>query len=197
MEIFKRFRTHAIIDSVLSLILGIIFIVDPIGASNSVALIIGIFVLASGICDMVRYFSNSGYPSFIRGNLFVAIIKVILGIFIMTHTATVVTLFAYIFSIFIIVTSVNAIEGATQLKIANVSGWIINMILAVLVLCAGILMLFVPFEATETASIIIGAALILDAVTMIYTMIRLKKIGKDFYKAVNEVIVDGTSRDVE
>lgn len=187
MEIIKKIRLNRMINAVITIIIGILFCVNPYGASNTIAVVSGIMILCSGVFDIVRYIMTGRYTYFLRGSLFTGVLKCILGLFILTHTSAMVALFTYIFSIFIIVNGVTCIEYAGQLARAGVTGWIVNMFLAVLITGAGIIMLFHPIGTAVTAAVFLGAVLIADGATEIFTIYRMKKIGKEFYRTLKDM----------
>lgn len=175
------------VNAILTVFIGILFVLNPSGTGSTIALIAGIAILVSGIGDIVRYISDREYGLFVSGSLFGGIIKCVLGIFAITHTGTIITLLSYILSVFVIVSGVNCLESSTQLKKANVSGWAVNMLLSVIILGAGIFMLFFPFDAASTAIMIVGIILVVDGLTELFTAWRMKKIGREINRAMKDI----------
>ena len=187
MEFLKKLRVNAILNGVLTILMGLLFIIFPYSAGSIVVVIAGIAVLCIGIFDILRYFTAGGYSYYVRGSLFMGVVKIVLGIFIFTHTDIMLALFSYVFSIFIIVSGVSSMENSVQLKQAGLSGWLLTMVLSVLVTAAGIVMLFHPIGAASTASMLIGVILLADGATELLTLYQLKKIKKDFFRTWKEI----------
>ncbi|MCD8023855.1 MAG: DUF308 domain-containing protein [Lachnospiraceae bacterium] len=187
MELFKKIRVNLTVNAILTILVGILFVVNPTGTTGTIALIAGIAILVSGIIDISRYVSGRDYALMMSGSLFGGVIKCVLGLFMITHTGTIITLLTYILSVFVIIGGVNCLENATQLKKANVSGWAVNMVLSVLILIAGIWMLFYPFDAVSTAITIVGVILIADGLNELFTSWRMKKIGRDFRQTMKDI----------
>lgn len=78
-------------------------------------------------------------------------------------------------------------ENASQLRWAGVNGWMLNMILAVVITAAGVIMLFKPISAASSAAIFVGIILIVNGITELFTIYQLKKIGKEFYRTVKDM----------
>lgn len=184
MEFIKKLRISANLNAVLTILIGVLFCIDPYGSSSTIAVIAGAVILCNGLFDIGRYIKAGAYAYFLRSSLFTGILKCILGIFIFTHTGTMVTMFSYIFSIFIIANGITSLENAIQLARAEVSGWIVNLILAVLVIAAGAVMLFHPVGTAYTMAIYIGIILIADGVIELFTLYRMRKIGREFYRSL-------------
>lgn len=185
-ELFKRIRINAVINAVLTMFVGILFIAKPYTTGTTLAVVIGIAVFCSGIIDIIRYFSAKEAAYFLQGSLFAGVIKTIIGIFLFTHTDRMLELFAYIFSVIIIVNGINCLQGAIQLRRAQVKGWLIHIILSAAVIAGGIIMFFTPFSTAVTAIIIAGYFLVIDGVTELVTFIRIRKIGKEFVKSAKQ-----------
>ncbi|MCD8346360.1 MAG: DUF308 domain-containing protein [Lachnospiraceae bacterium] len=187
MELFKKIRVNMTVNAILTMLVGILFILNPAGTGETIALIAGIAILISGIVDIIRYVSDREYGFLISGSLFGGVIKCVLGLFAVTHTGTIITLLTYILSVFVIIGGVNCLESSRQLKRAGVSAWGINMVLSAVILAAGIFMLFFPFDAASTAIIVVGVILIADGLNELFTSWRLKKINREFGRTIKEI----------
>ncbi|MCD8395830.1 MAG: DUF308 domain-containing protein [Lachnospiraceae bacterium] len=187
MELFKKIRVNMTVNAVLTILIGILFVLNPGGTGSTIALIAGIAILVSGIGDIIRYISDREYGFLMSGSLFGGVIKCVLGLFAVTHTGTIITLLTYILSVFVIIGGVNCLESSLQLKKAHVSAWGLNMALSAVILAAGIFMLFFPFDAASTAIIIVGVILIADGLNELFTSWRMKKIGKEFGRTIKEI----------
>ncbi|MCD8104854.1 MAG: DUF308 domain-containing protein [Lachnospiraceae bacterium] len=187
MELFKKIRMNLVVNALLTVLVGILFVLNPAGTGGTIALIAGIAILISGIGDIIRYISDRDYGFLVSGSLFGGVIKCILGLFAITHTGTIITLLSYILSVFVIIGGVNCLENSMQLKHALVSGWVVNMVLSAAILAAGIFMLFFPFDAASTAIIIVGIILIADGLNELFTAYRMRRIGKDFVRSMKDI----------
>ncbi|MCC8104086.1 MAG: DUF308 domain-containing protein [Clostridiales bacterium] len=55
MELFKKIRVNMTVNAVLTIVIGILFVLNPGGTGSTIALIAGIAILLSGISDIIRY----------------------------------------------------------------------------------------------------------------------------------------------
>ena len=55
MNITKKIKTNVVIDSILTIIIGILFSILPTGSNAVLVIIIGAVVLCVGIVDIVYY----------------------------------------------------------------------------------------------------------------------------------------------
>ena len=199
MNFFKKLKLNAAVSAIVTLIVGIVFCVNPQGSSEFLALFAGILVIIAGVFDLFIYLKNSGNPFVTHNELLTGVLKLIIGVFMFTHTETIITLISYIFSIYVIIDGIRNFDNSITLKKVNAGGWFINMILSLLLAAAGIVMLFNPMETAGTAVVWMGVILIIDALSAIFTLIRLKQFGNEIrreFKAVQDEI-DGNIIDVE
>ena len=185
MEIIKKIKRYSLATIILSLVLGIMLIVDPMSLALVASELLGVVVTAMGIYDLINYFRTLNYAPFLRGSILSAIIKLVLGVFIFTHQSTVVAMFGYIFAIYILITSINSFEQSIILKQAHVDGWLLSMILSILVFIAGAYMLFDPFGSADIVFTYAGVVLIVQACSGIYTYIEVRHIKNEVLESLN------------
>ncbi len=164
MNSTKTFKVSMILSAVLTLILGILFIWNPLSAGEGMAMLIGADLLVVGVIDVVQWgiakFSDDG-PS--RG-LFTGILKVVMGFFVMTHLGIAMDMISFLISMFILASGITGIEFSVKMHKDGTSGWVLNLVLSIIVVFGGALMLLEPFEALATTLMFIGIMLIIDAV---------------------------------
>lgn len=176
MEILKKLRTSATLAAVLVMITGVLFCIKPIGTSAAAAVIAGIMLMISAAGDIFSYIRARHVVGY-ENSLMTGMVKAVFGIFALTHTGTMLTLFSYIFSILVITDGVKNIEHAIRLHQMQTPGWALGLVLSVLLTLCGIGMLFDPVDAISTATLWIGLALIFDGVVNLVTLEKLKKAG--------------------
>ncbi|MBR0215427.1 MAG: DUF308 domain-containing protein [Clostridia bacterium] len=176
MEILKKLRASATLAAVLAILTGILFCIKPIGTSAAVMVIAGTMLLISAVSDIFGYIKARHVVGY-ENSLMTGVVKAVLGIFALTHTGTMLTLFSYIFSILVITDGVKNIEHAIRLHQMQAPGWALSLVLSVLLTLCGIGMLFDPVDAISTASLWIGLALIFDGVVNLVTLEKLKRAG--------------------
>lgn len=198
MEFMKKIRVNMTVNALLTIIIGILFIINPGGTGTVIAKVAGAAILIAGIADIIRYATAGGYEFLSGSSLFGGIVKCVLGVFALTHTVAVLELLSYILSIFIIISGISCMESSMQLKRAQVAGWAVNAVLSAVILAAGVFMLFCPFEAVATAILIAGIILVADGLTELFTAYRMRKIGKEFKKKMKDIMdeIDGNIIDM-
>ncbi len=181
-DIVKKFSNSIIIVSILSIILGLIFIVYPDTSMKTIGTIIALYMIVQGIVLCIFDFQTRNIPLPID-SLFSGILSIILGIIIMMYPTSIATLVTIILGIYILASSINYIRLSIELKDEDIP-WILMLIIGILDLIAGFIIIFNPFEASISLAIFIGIILIVNAICNIIDTLTLrnniKKIKKYF-----------------
>ena len=189
MNYFKRLGWITVISAILMMLAGILFCVRPFAATESLTMVIGIMMIGNGVVTILHYFSSRALSGFfLKGSLARGILLIIIGIFILTHVDFTVTVFSYIFSLYIIVDGISGVESSFLLKNLGASNWIVNLILSLLLIAAGVYMLFNPSSAVATASMWIGLILIVDGFESIVLVTRIRSMGDRFYRSMRDMV---------
>lgn len=181
LEKIKRFSIACIIAS---FVVGVLFIVYPTDSITVAAYAMGAFLILFGAYDLVLYFKGIGLIYFNRYNLYSALFQLLMGVIVLSNISLTVDMFGIFFAVFVISSSVNTFEESIILKRFNISGWFISLVLSLVVMVAGIMMIFVPFEAANTAITTAGIILICDAISGIIAFIKIRKIKKELLETI-------------
>lgn len=160
-------RENKLIIACVSLLLGILFIVNPGGSGKVIAVIAGCVVLIAGIANFIRRLASDEAEQMANGSL-QGIIIVILGIFMLTHVSTIIALLSYIFGIILLVAGTRSLENTLRLRREGLEDRNWNILLAALVMLVGVFMLFVPHGTVNVAIFIVGVILVIYGAAELY-----------------------------
>ena len=199
MKVLKKLKSTVCISAIITLVLGIVFLFRPMGALSTIARVVGTIVIVSGLLDAYHAITEKQNRELNIGSVVVGVVKCVFGVFIILDAAQILSLFSTIFSILIIIFGVNVITHSLQLKYGNIPGWQGNLVVFVVVLAAGIVLLFDPFGTISITARIMGAVLIVNAVNELVTLYRLRKMQEQFTSAMRDVQneLDGNIIDID
>lgn len=199
MKVLKKLKSSVCISAVITLVLGIVFLFRPISALSTIARLVGTIVIISGLLDMYHSVTDKQNRELNVGSMVVGVVKCVFGVFIIVDAAQILSLFSVIFSILIIIFGVNGLTHALQLKNGNIPGWQGNLVVFMVVLAAGIVLLFDPFGTISITARVMGTVLIVNAVNELVTLHRLKKMQEQFVRTMQSVKdeMDGNIIDVD
>lgn len=175
-------RNEEIIRSAVSLVLGLILIIWPDAAINTLVYIAGTVLLAAGIFSCAISFklnrNESGYRSlFSLGGA----ANILFGILLFAFPGFFVGVMMYLFAIILLVLGISDISSLYRTsKIARI--YPAYFILPVLLSIAGIVIIFNPFKTAAAISVFAGISLAAYALFEIFTTWKFQKIKKDFVK---------------
>lgn len=171
-QIINKFTNSVIIVSIISIILGILFIIYPDISIKTIGLIIAIYMIIHGIILCIFDFQTRKlfYPV---DNLFIGLISIILGVIIILKPTNLTTLLTIILGVYILSNSITNIRIAIDLKEEDIP-WTMMLLIGILDLIAGIIIIINPFEASISLTIFIGIMLIVHAICNIIDITTLK-----------------------
>ena len=183
-ETFNTISIGTIIIDVLIVVLGIFFMVNPSVGLESALLLIGVLLLISGICAIIKYIMNP--KRFFRYELGYGIISIIAGLFAILKPFKVATLIVALIAIWLIISSVIKLMLALELRKLKDVTWIFDLTVFVLTIILGILILVNPFSSTMILSVYVGVLLTMyasmDIVEQFFIRKRIKTIINIFSK---------------
>ncbi len=193
MNFIKKVKTVSLLNATLLLLAGILCCFWPRETNSVIVVIICILVILSGIVNMVEFIEEERYFIHNKGNLILAILKILLGVYLFSNKAIVSTFLGIIFGIYIIVEGCNGIEEGVRLFRFKASGSILCIVLSAFITVFGVMLLFDPIDASSTMSLYIGMSLIADSINRfvtIYTIHRASKEVKNAFYGIEEDVID-------
>ena len=175
---FEKIRNTLIATSVLYLLFGIVMLFFPGLVITSVCYLVGIMFLFVGLSGIVMYMKTEIKTAFTSFTLVMSIIFGAFGVYVLLNPEAFESFLPLVMGIFLLVDSVSKLSMAFDLKKFEYQNWWQMLIVAFILLGCGLLLVFNPFEALAVSVQIIGAILIVDAVSNIFTIYNYSKIDK-------------------
>lgn len=160
-------RVLWVISGVLLMAAGVTAILNPSVALTSLALLIGISMLISGIIDLVifaetyKLFTGSGWI------LADGILSVILSLILLCNHWITAALIPFVFGMWVLFTGIAKLISSLDMKRLGIPGWGWFTALGVLLIVFGVISFFKPVAAAVAAGILTGIALILEGAVAI------------------------------
>ena len=178
-KMFKRMFQASVFLSVLSLIFGLVLLLNTEDILTTISLVLGGGLLFIGILLCVRYFGKE--TIILEANLQLGILSILLGLTLIIFKNILYILVPILVGIIIIINSINKLDIAFIMKRDGVDKWYITFISAIITLIAGICLIVNPlggtFLVTKAVGIIIIISSILDLIDTLNLRIQIKKTG--------------------
>ena len=172
---FKKANYLSISSSVLFLILGILLILNPIELVRTIFYIIGGIFIIIGIIKIVSYSFSKDSNEFNNYNFMYGIMYSIFGLFVIIFGGAILSFISFIIGIWIIINAIGRINLSFRLKDSGVKSWLLSLVIAILILVAGIYVLFVPGTLLATLGIVLVIYSVMDIIENIIFMIHINK----------------------
>ena len=138
----KKSAWGAILESLATMILGILLIAWPEVVIQVIAYVVGAFFIIKGAYQVVNYFIIKGQNDFFNNDLLMGVISVLVGIAALVIGEDIANVFRVIVGIWLIYESLVRINTAIKLNSAGIPVWKYVLILALIILVFGVFVTF-------------------------------------------------------
>ncbi len=191
MDIKRELNLTIFTFAVISVVLGVLFIVFNKGFASAVPYIVGAIVIVDGVYALFTYFTRKQFGFSNNFALAQGLIDIVLGILIICSTEFFSTAFGILVGVFLLVWGLFKLNvGVNIMK--NVKLGVVDIAESLLFIVSGILLLVFSKQALEIIVIVLGASMIaIGLFVAVKTFVINKKIY-NFKKKVGETIVETT-----
>lgn len=169
----KKMRIIMMISAVFCVALGVALIAWPEQSRAIICYVIGGLVTAYGVYSIAAYFLDKVALDGVQFGLAVGCACVLIGAFLLIRAEKVMQALEMIVGVAVIVDSVVRLQIAVNIR--RIGGTLFKSLLicALITLAIGTLLLFDPFATLQVATIACGAALCIDGILTLWSMIWL------------------------
>ena len=149
----KKSAWLAAIESIVIMVLGIMFVVWPDGIVNVIANILGAIFIISGIYQIINYFVVKGQNDFFNNGLLSGVVFLLIGIAVIVIGEDIANIFRVIIGIWMVYESLVRVNAAIKLHSADIKIWKYTLCIALVMLALG---LFVTFNTGAVVQLVGG-----------------------------------------
>ena len=111
-QFFQDVKNSFLLSAAVSIILGIVLIVYPVKTSLLICYIAGALLLFGGVVALIRYIASRGEPFFFRYDLFVALVLILFGCFVIFESDLVIAFIPVVIGIILLANGLLSIQKA-------------------------------------------------------------------------------------
>lgn len=166
----------AIYRAIMAIVLGAVLVIWPGAAIRYIIMLIGVVFLVTGLIAFV--ISNKNRQDNRKSLVpFSGIGSMALGLLLLCLPSTFATIFMYILGFILVFAAVGQfVTLAAVRQLGHVS--VVSYLFPVLILIAGIVVLFDPFSSAESVCILFGVAAMFYGVTDLFNQQHIKRMRK-------------------
>ena len=187
-ETMKAIRVDIIISAIMSLIIGILFIVFPVESESVISMIIGVMILIIAIIMLIgAIVSLSGASA---SAIILSLLLGALGVWIIVNPLKFALIVYIAIGVMLVVHGIQDFISAFTVKSYGVKTW--WLMLGIISIICGIYCIICSFGALNIAAIAAGIMLIVDAIMTVIIAIRASSYQKKMSgnKDVKSKVVD-------
>lgn len=166
MKFFDELKKGIVLRSIVMAAVGIMLLLYPEMAQNTIAYIIAAVFVINGIIHIVGYFRNTsktedGLNSYSSG-LVVGILCIVFAVLI---SKVLIRIIPIVLGLIVLFSGLVKLQQAVEIIRMKRDGWMGIMIMSVITIIAGLLAVFNPFKTGSLLLRIIGAGLLFGGIT--------------------------------
>jgi len=139
----KKTAWSSVIESVITMIFGILLVAWPNATISVVANILGIIFIVSGTYKIINYFIVKGQDDYFNNDLLAGVLALLIGIAAITVGEDIAIVFRIIVGIWMVYESLVRINTSIKLHAAGINAWSYILCIALVMMALG---LFVTFN---------------------------------------------------
>lgn len=167
-----------IVLSIIEVIVGILLLVDPVGFTMGIIMILGIVLIVVGIVEIIQYFRCSVQEAMQKKSLSVGILAILLGLWCCFRSDWFISMFPVLttlYGVILLISGVVKIQWTADfLRLKRKKWWGMGISALFTLICA-VLILANPFGTTTVLWNFIGITLIIEAVLDIISIVLNRK----------------------
>jgi len=163
IETAKNCEKSMIATSIITLILGLVLIFEPLKSVQLITIGIAVVLMAIGLVQIYFYIRSTRVEKMTSLSLVLGVMLLAIGLYFITSSTKLGELITAIIGIFVCIKSLFKIQYAMNLKGISPK-WKYNLIAGLLYLSLGIIIILNPLDSLELFLRIIGGVLIVGSI---------------------------------
>ena len=172
--------------AIIELVFGAFLVIYPDISAQILTIILGAILAGVGVFNIISYFMNKN--SSFRQGILSGVISTALGIAFIAQSESITNVTSIILGVFVIFEALTSCKRAIIMCRLEFDKWFVPMIIAIVAAVLGVLLLIFPSFFGEAIMIIVGIALVIEAVLGIWSIIFIIRL-----RSRVEKMMDNTS----
>lgn len=171
----KQSAWTAVIESLATIVLGILLIIWPDAVIKIIAYIVGIFFVVKGAYQIINYFIMKGQNDFFNNGLLSGIISALVGVASLVMGEEIAGVFRIIIGIWMAYEALVRMNTAIKLHAVGISSWRYILILALIMLVFGI---FITFYSGAVVTLIGWVMILVGIIGIVGDIMFIQHVNK-------------------
>ena len=170
----KSFKVPMIVLAIIYIVVGAVLIIWPEPARHIICYALGALLVLFGVYRIMAYFI-ADLPLQMQFGVAIGIASILGGLLLLFKADAIVAGFGIFVGVALIVDSILRLQTALDIRRIGGGHWAPVFLCALTMLALGVLLLFNPFKAVVTATIIGGVALVVEGALTIWSLVEVNQ----------------------
>ncbi len=166
-------RKDMLVLAVIYLVFGLALCLFQGSVLTTAVRILGIGLIIYGVYELYVYFGL--HRSTDMSPMVIGVPALVIGLILAFWPNLLINFFPVVAGVLLIFNSIAQIQQSLVLKSANIPGWMVSFVLALLMLACGIFLVLRPSGVINTLTMITGIALIVEAIILVFDAFQNRK----------------------
>ena len=175
MEFIKKIKMYTLLVSLIYAIIGFIMLLNPQFVLDGFNYVIGILALIYGVIYIAKFLGRKNYNTLSKFNLIIGLVCIIFGVYVLINPTLLSSIIPFAIGLLLIVDGFGKLKDSLTFKKVDYRRWWIGLVVAIIFVGFGIYIIVNAFNVSKLIIRIIGAILIIDALTDIWAYFGYKK----------------------
>lgn len=181
-----KMSSNGFIRAAVALVLGVLLIIWPDSAVNTIVIVIGASLIASGISSLVLAFKTQKEDAKANMMYVNSIINFIFGLLLVLMPSFFISIIMFLFGAILLFFGIGQLISLSRVRQFSPLPWFFY-IAPVAVLICGVVIFFNPFKTMTALFVFFGFVLVFYAVSEIISTIRIRVVLKNEEKLITDV----------
>ena len=163
----KSMKVLNIIAGVLLIVTGIYCLCNQDAAAMTAGVLVGIFMLLSGVIEIVVFATTSGLLFGSGWLLLDGVLTVILSLFLLFNQWFTMMSLPFLFTLWMLFSGISRFVSAFDLRALGVRGWGWVLAIGIILIAAGFICMMDPWISVVAIGLTVGLAFLLEGVSAI------------------------------
>ena len=164
--------------SIAEILIGILLLVNPVGFTTWIIMMLGIALVLVGIINVIQYFRTPPIEAALKKSLATGVLAILVGLWCILRNDWIIGLFTLLttlYGIIILISGVTKVQWTADMLRLKASHWGWMAVSAAITLLCAVIILANPFSTTAALWMFIGITMIVQAVIDIVAAVLKKE----------------------
>lgn len=181
-EFLRNMKISFILAAILYIVLGLFLLLWPDTSITVICLFFGTILLIYGLVTVISFFLRDSRQGNFVLELFLGIVAAAIGLLFLIRPAVAASVLPMIVGLFVLVDGLINLKRAIELRGLFYQRWTIPLVLSLCSVALGLIVVFRPFLVAEALAMLIGAVLIFEGVSDLWTIFKVSHWTKEYRK---------------